>query len=256
MSPGSYTLGPSARALLADLGVSVPDVLRRALLPQGLFTEGAVQLTPAEYGALWQALDDELGDPTLPITIARSLSAEVFDPPLFAAYCSPTLTIAATRIARFKPLVGPLRLAVRAAGGTTTIDLVWPDGGPPHPSFALTELLFWVSLTRSGTRAEVRPLRVSAAVEIPAEVRDDFTAYLGVPIQHELRWSITFSDQDANMPFLTANAGMWDHLEPGLRRRLADLDRRRPPPSSSTPRCCGCCPPALRPRRPSPASSP
>lgn len=225
MSTSTYSLGPSARALLADLGVSVPDVLRRARLPQGLLAEGTAELTPSEYGALWQALDDELADPTLPITIARALSAEVFDPPLFAAYCSPSLAVAASRIAQFKRLVGPLRLAVSAAGGATTIELVWPDGTPPHDTFALTELLFWVSLARTGTRSEVSPLRLSAPVVIPPEVHDEYTAYAGVPLRREPTWAVVFSGRDADLPFLTANEGMWDHFEPELRRRLADLDQ-------------------------------
>lgn len=221
----NYTLGPATRALLADLGVSVADVLRRARLPEGLFAEGTIELTPAEYYVLWQALADELPGKILPITIARSMSAEAFDPPLFAAFCSPCLTVAATRVARYKRLVGPLRVAVSAAGGATTIEMTWSEGGAPPDDFGLTELLFWIALVRIGTRAEVRPVKVSAPITVPADVRQQYTEYVGVPISRAAGWSITFADSDAERPFLTANERMWDFFEPELRRRLADLDQ-------------------------------
>ncbi|GAA1583819.1 AraC family transcriptional regulator [Kribbella sancticallisti] len=225
MTSGNYMLGPSARALLADLGVSLADVLDRARLPQGLLAEGTAELTPTEYYALWRALADDSADEILPIRIARSLSAEAFDPPLFAAFCSPSLTVAATRVAHYKRLIGPLRLAVNPAAGATTIDLRWPEDEPPPDVFGLTELLFWVALARIGTRADVRPLRLSAPVTIPAAVREQYTEYVGVPIRQAAGWSITFAGRDADRPFLTANEHMWDVFEPELRRRLADLDQ-------------------------------
>ncbi|MFI5712546.1 AraC family transcriptional regulator ligand-binding domain-containing protein [Kribbella sp. NPDC051620] len=223
MSSGGYMLGPSARALLVDLGASVPTVLRRARLPEGLLAHGTVELTSAEYYALWQALADDLGDEVLPVTIARVLTAEVFDPALFAALCSPSLALAAGRIAQYKRLIGPLRLEVEASGGSTKIELLWVDR--PPEVYALTELLFWVALARIGTRGEVRPLQLTAPVRQSREVRDQYAEYAGIPITYGPRWSITFNDRDANRPFLTANERMWDSFEPDLRRRLADLDR-------------------------------
>ncbi|NEA32148.1 AraC family transcriptional regulator [Streptomyces sp. SID13031] len=223
MSLGNYILGSSVRALLTDLGASLPAVLQRARLPQGLFAGGTVELTPTEYYALWQALAEDVADELLPITIARTISAEVFDPPLFAAFCSPSLAVAVSRIAHYKRLIGPLRLTVRASGGSMTIELVWPD--EPPEVYALTELLFWVALARIGTRAEVRPLRLTAPVALPPDVRDQYAQYAGVPITHGPHWSITFDDRDADRPFLTANERMWEYFEPDLRRRLADLDQ-------------------------------
>lgn len=221
----NYTLGPATRALLTDLGVSVSSVLQRARMPQGLFAEGNVELTAAEYYALWRALGEELPGEILPITFARSMSAEAFDPPLFAAFCSPSLTVAATRVAHYKRLVGPLRVAVSAAAGATTIDISWPEGEHPPDAFGLTELLFWIALARIGTRTEVQPLRVTAPITVPADVRDQYTEYVGVPIRRGTGWSVTFADGDADRPFLTANEQMWDFFEPELRRRLADLDQ-------------------------------
>jgi AraC-like DNA-binding protein len=51
--------------------------------------------------------------------------------------------------------------------------------------------------------------------------RDD----LGVTVQYADVPSITFSADDAARPFLTANAQLWDYFEPGLRKRLTELDQ-------------------------------
>ena len=48
----------------------------------------------------------------LATTIADKVSPEVFDPPVFAAMCSPNLLVAAERIAVHKRLLGPVRMRV------------------------------------------------------------------------------------------------------------------------------------------------
>ena len=126
-----FTLNPSATVLLTDLGISVPNVLRRASLHEVTFTEASATLTVAQYYALWRALDEEADDPHLPIRIGTAISAEAFDPPIFAALCSPDLKLAAARIAQYKKLIGPLRLAINSLPGTTTTETDWPHGSNP-----------------------------------------------------------------------------------------------------------------------------
>ena len=89
---------PAGRVLLIDLGVSPTKVVHRASLPADTFTRGPVTLSPHQYYAFWTALQEESDDPNLPISIARALRVEVFQPPIFAALCSPTLDVAAERI--------------------------------------------------------------------------------------------------------------------------------------------------------------
>ncbi|TCM45015.1 AraC family transcriptional regulator [Kribbella sp. VKM Ac-2568] len=218
-----FTLNPSATVLLTDLGISVPNVLRRASLPEVTFTEAAATLTVSQYYALWRALDEEADDPHLPIRIGTAISVEAFDPPIFAALCSPDLKLAATRIAQYKKLIGPLRLAINSSPGTTTIETHWPHGSNPPDALVLTELIFWVALARIATRTEVRPVHVHAPLRLADPAA--YTEYLGVTIEHAATASITFSARDAEKPFLTANSQMWEYFEPGLRRRLSDLDR-------------------------------
>jgi AraC-like DNA-binding protein len=210
--------------LLADLGISSANVLRRAGLPRDLFTRGQVKLTTADYYALWRALGEESGDPGLPIRIGEAISVETFSPPIFAALCSPNLAVAAKRIANYKQLVGPMRLTISAGpDADTVVRFDWRSLADPPEVLVNAELVFWVALARIGTRAHIRPIRVTSLLA-PSQP-DDFRTYLGCEIESGDRVTIVFAATDASRPFLTANDSMWSFFEPELRRRLGELDR-------------------------------
>jgi AraC-like DNA-binding protein len=222
MSRGAFDVPVGIRALLSDLGVVPANVLRRASLPGDLLARPGVTLVPAEFYAFFEAIEAEADDPNLPIALGRAISVEVFDPPIFAALCSPNLTVAAERIAQYKKLIGPLRLNVAQGPAGTTLTLVWPAPHNPPQVLAISELVFWVALGRIATRTDIRPVRVTTAVP-PLDMRA-YEDYLGVAITHAAQESITFSVMDARRPFLTANERTWEFFEPELRRRLAELD--------------------------------
>lgn len=222
MTVEHYTLDPSARVLLADLGLSAGNVLRRAGLPGDVLSAGAISLSPAEYFGLWKAVAEEADDPTLPIRIGRAISVEAFSPPMFAAICSPNLSVAAARIAKHKALIGPLRLVVTPAERGLELEVRWPPHHRPPEVLTTTEVVWWVALTRLATRANVVP--VSATSPQPAAAPEVLADYLGVRLQEGDQVSVTFSALDAARPFVTANEPMWEFFEPELRRRLAELD--------------------------------
>jgi AraC-like DNA-binding protein len=217
-----YTVNAGRGLLISDLGISPVDVLRRAGLPDDLFSRGQTILTSQQYFALWRALEDEAGDPALPIRIGRAISVEAFDPPIFAALCSPDLNVAASRIAKYKKLIGPTRLIVARSDVDTTLELRWPRHAVPPVSLSATELVFWVALARLATRAELRPVRVTSPH--PPDTAQAYRDYLGVRIGKGPAYTVCFSARDAARPFLTANEPMWEFFEPELRRRLGQLE--------------------------------
>jgi len=223
-SASSYALSSGFAALLADLGLDATVVVRRAGLPGDLLARGATALPPERYYALWRALEEEVGDPALPVHIGQAISVEVFEPSLFAALCSPDLNVAATRLARYKPLIGPLRLLVARSETETTLDYLWPEDETPPDVLTLTELVFWVAFARLATRTQVQPLRVGCPSPPPERVEEVYREYFGVEVGESARHSVTFSAADAARPFLTADEAMWEFFEPELRRRLSQLD--------------------------------
>lgn len=221
MAAGGYTLDPGIRILLADLGVSHTNVLRRAGLPGDLFARAPVTVSREDFRRLWEGLVAESGDPALPLRVSEMQTAEAFSPPVFAALCSADLAQAARRLKTYKPLIGPIRLDVETGEEATTIACRWL-GEQPAPAFALTELLFWVALARIGTRADVRPTAV-VTIDPPLDQAPYLDA-LGVPISPGTTHAITFTAADAARPFLTASEVMWEQFEPSLRTRLAEVD--------------------------------
>ncbi len=217
-----FTVNPGMGVLLADVGMSVGNVLRRAGLPGDLFTRGNVELSTEEYFGLWEAMEAEAEDPNLPLRLADVISMEVFDPPIFAAVCSPNLNVAASRIAEYKKLIGPMRLSVLQTSSRTTLEFIWPEGTTPPPILAAGELVFWVALTRMSTRVQVLP--VSVTTPAPPADAQAYREYFGVTVRQARQQTVTFSARDARLPFVTANEGLWKFFEPQLRQRLAELE--------------------------------
>ena len=205
-----------------DAGISTDNVLRRAGLRRDLFTSGRKTITIDECYALWKGIEAECGDPLLPLAIGRAISFEAFDPPLFAATCSPDLNVAARRLAQHKELIGPIRLLVVRSETETVMKIIWPPDVTPPRSLSTTELVFWVTLARLCTRAPIRPIRVTSPD--PPDDSEAYRDYFGVAVTKGPAWSVAFSAQDATRPFLTANDRMWSFFEPELRRRLSELE--------------------------------
>lgn len=230
MAGPRYSVEPTLQALLRDLRVSPSRVLRRAGLPGDLFARRPIELTPAEYYRLWEAIDAEAHSVTgdgeervLAVDIGQAISVDLFSPPVFAALCSPDLATAAPRLAAHKPLIGPLRIDIDTSAGVQ-IAYRWPEPVAPPALLATTELVFWVALTRIATREQVRPTRVEVATPPHPGHRRALETYLGTRVRAGHRYAVTFSPTDATRPFLTENEDMWRVLAPELRRRLHDLD--------------------------------
>jgi AraC-like DNA-binding protein len=209
--------------IIKDLGVRPDDVLRRAQLPGDLFSRENVRLTTDEYFRLWAALETEAGDPALPLRIGQLISPEAFHPPIFAALCSPDLSVAVRRLARYKRLIAPMSLILEDRADSLFVGMRWdePDFRLPA-SLAATELVFLTQIARIATRELIRPVRVESPH--PLEPADAYETFFGVAPVRGDEHGVTFSGADARRPFLTANESMWETFEPELRRRLAELD--------------------------------
>lgn len=220
----NYAVNAGWRVILGDLGINPANVLKRAGLPDDLFKREAETLDTNQYFALWRALEEEAQDEALAVKIGQVFTAEAFDPPIFAALCSPNLNVALQRIARYKALIGPMVLHVRKRPDGTQIELEWLDKTQDPPlSLVSMELVFFVRLARIATRTEVKPLRVTTPT--PPSPGKVFTDFFGVPVQRDKAHSVVFSPIDATLPFLTANDKMWNFFEPELRKRLSELDQ-------------------------------
>lgn len=223
MDNRKYPIEAGWQVLFKDMNISPHDVLRHAGLPLDLLSRKSPMLTGIEHFRFWDGLTTVLRDtPTFPLDLVTSSTPESFSPPVFACFCSPNLKVAATRIAHYKPLVGPIRMIVETIDERTTITIgALPECGDLPPSLIAMELAWWVHMPRLATRERLVPLSVHTTVDIPEEaVYED---YFGVRLTKSNFNSVTFSAQDAQRPFLTANDAMWSIFEPQLNQRMRDL---------------------------------
>jgi AraC-like DNA-binding protein len=209
--------------LFKDLNLNVGNVLKRAKLPAGMFNQEKISLTTEQYFALWSGIETEMNDPFLPLKIGETFRMEHFDPTLFAATCSPNLAIALERISVFKRLLCPMELKINQNDNKLKLEIRWLiDNINPPRQYVLTEIVFFITIARNCTRENIIPLEITAPIDFPTQ--NEYKEFFGVTPKKGKELAITFSMEDAMLPFLTQNDKMWNYFEPDLKRRLTELD--------------------------------
>lgn len=221
----SFPINIGWKTLLKDVGFKPEDILRKARLPDDTFIKTDRRLNTDEYFLLWRALEAESRHLAFPLNLVEKVSAEIFDPPLFAALCSTNMMQAVQRLARYKQLIAPMVLEIAVDHqGTLTVSPLWLSTTDIPPSLQVAELAFFLKLARLATREPVRALKVQLSQRPAGSESSQFDRYFGTPISFGENPAISFSATDALRPFLTVNEGMWQVFEPELRRRLSQLD--------------------------------
>ncbi|MGH1362033.1 MAG: AraC family transcriptional regulator ligand-binding domain-containing protein [Calditrichia bacterium] len=221
-----FSVEQSWRLILKDLGINVGTLLRRASLPQNLFTQKNIRLTSQDYFRLWKALEESVNDPLFSLRVGQMISTEEFSPPIFAALCSPNLNIAMQRLSTYKKLIGPIVLDVDIGSQQTvlSIDSLYTANWPLPDSYVEAEITFLVHLVRLATREQIQPISIKSPSNNLSG--SQFTKYFGVRAKLAEKAQISFSAVDAARPFLTENEFVWNAFEPELRNRLAEIDER------------------------------
>lgn len=223
MNSSTYALDSTWRLLLKDLGISGANVLRRAGLPEDLLNKSVIRLEADQFHKFWEGLDAEISDPLLPIKICKTVKCESFSPLLFAALSSSNFLTAIQRIARYKKLVAPMQIDLFEVKDRLIVELVWPDWiSRPPVSLVLTELLFFVTLARIGTRENISPVSVATTI-LPLN-KKKIAEHFGTDLKKGKSHRLVFLMTDALRSFLTSNERLWTSFEPELRARLAELD--------------------------------
>lgn len=118
-----FKLDPALLKLLGDLGIPVREFLREARLPTDLAAVDDPVLDIPDYFRFWETLERRLGPEEAPFLVGRNLRVGLFNAPILAALCSADLAGCFERLARFKPLVGPMTLRVDSVTEGTSVEL-------------------------------------------------------------------------------------------------------------------------------------
>ncbi len=205
--------------------LSEQDVLRHAGLPLDLFQQRSPTVTGDEIYRIAIAIDElKANDPTVLLRYMQAMTLDAFSPVTFACLCSHDLNMAVKRIAQYKPIIGPARLAINKTADHTDITIGQQEGYPPLPRFlVLYNLLSLVQVARIATRKHIIPVSISVTVDLAAI--EQYEAYFGVAIQNGDSNRIVFSAEDSQKPFLSPNPALWAVFEPELQKRMADATK-------------------------------
>lgn len=222
-----YRIAKSTQRVCALLKIPPERVLRRAGLPDDYLAHEDRGLGAGRCFAVWEALVAEAKRPDLALFLGKTAAHGPFNPAMFAFSCSPTIEIGLTRLALFKPLVGPMSLTVERRDGTLRVSLASADAAAPLPhSLAVLELVHFVELARIFAAEPIVPL----AVGLPGDPHDraGLEAHFGVALGATDPATLVLSIEDAERPLVTENEEMWAGFEKELRRQLLDRDRDTP----------------------------
>ncbi|PWG00390.1 helix-turn-helix domain-containing protein [Levilactobacillus bambusae] len=208
--------------LLQHNHFAVDKVLKRAKLPENLFTQHTIRLTEPEYYSLMNAIEAQAPDQQALLQLATYSGIETFAAPILAAYCSENGLKFIKRLGQYKQLIGPIVYQIKADQETVTVTLQSLNDLPIESKFYVTsELLFLVNLLSQGTETKIKPLKITSTFKIlePSLISD-----LGIEPTVGTTNRITFKTVDLELPFLTNNEALRDYLTPELKRRLSELE--------------------------------
>ena len=125
-TPHTFQVNNGWRVLLKDLGINGVNALRRAGLPEDLFSRDGAALSTKDYFRLWRGLEEEAKETFLPLKVGALITTEAFSPPVFAALCSPDLVVAVKRIGEYKRLIAPMTKTIEETAGLEREVIVRP----------------------------------------------------------------------------------------------------------------------------------
>ena len=209
---------------LEELGVPVSAVLRRAGLPQDLFQQTRILATTEELFALWRAIAEVSGDPSIGVKLGTESRIERFHPSGLAALSTDTFGAAVDHLARYKKLSVPEEIVHQRSGDDWSLQFRWTLAVEAEPPVLIEHCFAWMlTIARIGTGTRISPLRLEL-VQPRAHLKA-LERHFGCPVLCGATGSvahnaIVFRTSDADLPFVTRNAELLDMLAPQFDRDL------------------------------------
>lgn len=217
-----YMLDCEYPRLLKAFGVDTGEALRKAGQPEDTFAHANPIMSAAGYFAFMEAVGKLVQREDASIHMATVTGVEQFSPPIFASFCAADGRACIERLARYKPLIGPMEFELSDGDGVLSVGLSCHHEETAMPSFLVQcEMAFLVNMLRTATKEMISPTKV--VMQTPPEGQW-FVEFLGREVEEGQRNVVSFSTEDLALPFITRNDSMWDYFEPELGRRLSELD--------------------------------
>jgi AraC-like DNA-binding protein len=201
---------------MKSAGLSPAAILRHSGLPATAYGgENATRVTTRQLFALWRAVRDLSGDPTLGWKGISQYPTDQFQPPLLAAFHARTFRDCIERLARYKKLCGSEEFRLTSHGDEVRIEISWPfaDGEPVAALLLDAVFALIAELGRRGTKTRLNPQRLELAR--PREKENPLEDYFGCPVKYRApRNAYVLRATDLDLPFVTHNEELLQVLSP------------------------------------------
>lgn len=214
------TISRSVVAQFHALGIAPTDVLRQARLPHTLFAQERIQVSPAQWFALWQALAEMNCDPALGLKLPYVLDGMPYDPLMITALSAPSFHAALAKVARYKRLFSVEDIRVVDHGSRWAIEVVWLASADPAPALLIDVAFAHIlAVGRRGTGHALYPEQVLFRRD--ERHRAMYETYFQCPVAFGAERNILLLSDDVLMqPFTTSNPDLLALLEPQLETAL------------------------------------
>ncbi|WP_035349636.1 AraC family transcriptional regulator [Edaphobacter aggregans] len=207
-------------AKLKESGVRVPEVLRRAGLPAGLFDQTKVLVTTEELFALWRGIGEVSRDPAIGLLLGTESRPEKYDPVGLAALSAESFGEAVRQVGRYKETTCPEEILTETSDGEWSIQFRWLLAEEPEPEILVDFCFAWVlSLARHGTGERISPVRVEV-VQRRANAKVLERHFGCEVVMGASRNALVFRAEDVERRFVTRNADLLAMLAPQLDEEL------------------------------------
>ena len=219
----NYVLDGQYGKYLEMIGVKVGEALKKAGVPEDLFSRKRPSLDEADYYRFMDAVGTQITDSSLPIVIASADNIESFSPPIFAAYCSKNARMCMERLSRYKRIIAPMRYEVFEDNGNLKLIISASKNELTMPQFLVeTEMVFIIHIIRTATKSNISPVKV--LMQNPVNSKE-FSDFMSCDVIESNENALIFTSSDMDIPFVSYNENMWAFFEPELQKRLYEMDR-------------------------------
>lgn len=221
----SLTIGTEVAARL--LGIDPALALQRAGFGADALAQVARGVSARQYFDVWNAMvgladRDDLVK-YLGVAIARGPIVPVF----LALSCAPNFESGLHRLARFKSLIGPVRMRVMKDANRLAVDYESADPSVEMPaSMGALHVVFSVEKARGLMAHPLRPVAVT--LKASESFRRSLGPYLGVVPDYGETTRVHYALVDAQRPFIGSNERLWADLERDLEQQLMLRGERSP----------------------------
>jgi AraC-like DNA-binding protein len=210
---------PFSAALRARLSRAGADVRRAAAVARLTDCEVA---TTDQYFTFWQALA-ESSPPDLGLRFATETQIYEYEVAQLAAFHSPDVQTALSKIARYKRLCGPKDMSIDTTAKEVAIHTKWLHASSePPPRLIDASLASLLTLLQRATGKPVAPKRVE--LSRPRSDEPMLMRFFGCPLRFRAKHdALVLDSQLLATPFVTHNAGLLELLVPSLDQKVAPL---------------------------------